>query len=72
VPGTGFEPAHPCERCDLNTVRLPISPSGLFRGSKGLKGVIGLKGYEQPVEPFELFQPLELSSCSGLQIYWLY
>ena len=23
VPGTGFEPAHPCERCDLNTVRLP-------------------------------------------------
>lgn len=30
VPGTGFEPAHPCERCDLNTVRLPISPSGQF------------------------------------------
>ena len=29
VPGTGFEPAHPCERCDLNTVRLPISPPGL-------------------------------------------
>ena len=29
VPGTGFEPAHPFERCDLNTVRLPISPSGL-------------------------------------------
>ncbi len=28
VPRTGFEPAHPCERCDLNTVRLPISPSG--------------------------------------------
>ncbi len=28
VPGTGFEPAHPCERCDLNTVRLPISPPG--------------------------------------------
>ncbi len=30
VPGTGFEPAHPCERCDLNTVRLPISPPGLI------------------------------------------
>ncbi|MEY2640461.1 MAG: hypothetical protein RIR90_1943 [Bacteroidota bacterium] len=28
VPRTGFEPAHPCGRCDLNTVRLPISPSG--------------------------------------------
>ena len=30
VPKTGFEPAHPCERCDLNTVRLPISPLGLL------------------------------------------
>ncbi len=30
VPRTGFEPAHPCERCDLNTVRLPISPPGQF------------------------------------------
>jgi hypothetical protein len=28
VPGTGFEPAHPFERCHLKTVRLPISPSG--------------------------------------------
>jgi hypothetical protein len=28
VPGTGFEPAHGFPRCDLNTVRLPISPSG--------------------------------------------
>lgn len=28
VPRTGFEPAHPCERCHLKTVRLPISPSG--------------------------------------------
>jgi hypothetical protein len=33
VPRTGFEPAHPCGRCDLNTVRLPISPSGrLYSG----------------------------------------
>lgn len=30
VPGTGFEPAHPCERCHLKAVRLPISPPGLF------------------------------------------
>lgn len=25
---TGFEPAHPYERYDLNIVRLPISPHG--------------------------------------------
>ena len=31
MPGTGFEPAHPCERCDLNTVRLPISPPGRLK-----------------------------------------
>ena len=30
VPRNGFEPSHPCERCDLNTVRLPISPPGHF------------------------------------------
>ena len=30
VPGTGFEPAHPCERCHLKAVRLPISPPGQF------------------------------------------
>ena len=28
VPGTGFEPAQPFGCCDLNTVRLPISPPG--------------------------------------------
>jgi site-specific DNA recombinase len=28
VPRTGFEPAHGFPRCDLNTVRLPVSPSG--------------------------------------------
>ncbi len=28
VPETGFEPAHGFPRCDLNTVRLPISPLG--------------------------------------------
>ena len=28
VPKTGFEPAHSCERYDLNIVRLPISPLG--------------------------------------------
>lgn len=31
VPKTGFEPARPYERCDLNTVRLPISPLGHFQ-----------------------------------------
>jgi hypothetical protein len=30
VPRTGFEPAHPCERCHLKAVRLPISPSGHY------------------------------------------
>ncbi len=29
MPRTGFEPAHPFERCHLKTVRLPISPPGL-------------------------------------------
>jgi hypothetical protein len=31
VPGTGFEPAHPFERRHLKTVRLPISPPGLYK-----------------------------------------
>ena len=40
VPGTGLEPAHPCERCDLNTVRLPISPPGqVFQGCKLKKNI---------------------------------
>ncbi len=30
VPRTGFEPAHGFPRCDLNTVRLPISPPGQY------------------------------------------
>jgi site-specific DNA recombinase len=30
VPGTGFEPAQPFGCCHLKTVRLPISPPGLF------------------------------------------
>ena len=38
VPRTGFEPAHPCERCDLNTVRLPISPPGQWRANIRQKG----------------------------------
>ena len=28
VPRKGFEPSHGFPRCDLNTVRLPISPPG--------------------------------------------
>lgn len=39
VPRTGFEPAHPCGRCDLNTVRLPISPSGPLSLVKGIAKV---------------------------------
>ena len=34
VPGTGFEPAQPYGCCDLNTVRLPISPPGLNNNIK--------------------------------------
>ena len=30
VPGTGIEPAHPCERQILSLLRLPIPPSGLL------------------------------------------
>ena len=30
VPGTGIEPAHPCERQILSLLRLPIPPSGLI------------------------------------------
>ena len=37
VPGTGFEPAHPCERCHLKAVRLPISPPGLFTKAANVK-----------------------------------
>ena len=33
-PGLDSNQQHPCERCDLNTVRLPISPPGLFRECK--------------------------------------
>ena len=29
VPGTGIEPAHPCERQILSLLRLPIPPPGL-------------------------------------------
>jgi hypothetical protein len=32
VPGTGIEPAHPCERQILSLLRLPIPPPGLRLG----------------------------------------
>ena len=32
VPGTGIEPAHPCERQILSLLRLPIPPPGLYLG----------------------------------------
>ena len=49
VPRTGFEPAHPCERCDLNTVRLPISPPGQVNRSNDFKtfNFSGLQMYSQ-------------------------
>jgi hypothetical protein len=31
VPGTGIEPAHPCERQILSLLRLPIPPPGRSR-----------------------------------------
>ena len=34
VPGTGIEPAHPCERQILSLLRLPIPPSGLNFGKQ--------------------------------------
>jgi len=43
VPGTGFEPAHPCERCHLKTVRLPISPPGRNCLRNNLKQLLGCK-----------------------------
>lgn len=30
VPGTGIEPAHPCERQILSLLRLPIPPPGHY------------------------------------------
>ena len=59
VPRTGFEPAHPCERCDLNTVRLPISPPGLF------KSLNTFSSFQRP-KRFERF--FRLKRSSGLQI----
>ena len=46
VPRTGFEPAHPCGRCDLNTVRLPISPSGQLP----IRIVFGVANIGKPVK----------------------
>jgi hypothetical protein len=34
VPGTGIEPAHPCEYQILSLARLPIPPSGLKKGTQ--------------------------------------
>jgi hypothetical protein len=42
VPGTGIEPAHPCERQILSLLRLPISPPGLN----------GLQYYDIPFNSF--------------------
>ncbi len=51
VPGTGFEPAHGFPRCDLNTVRLPISPPGRAANVEGFaeikKSGVGLNPLER-------------------------
>ena len=31
VPGTGLEPAQPCDHWSLKPARLPISPSGQYK-----------------------------------------
>ncbi len=50
VPKTGFEPAHPCGRCDLNTVRLPISPPGHNLSTSQIQLITGiLKVFVFPV-----------------------
>ncbi len=58
VPRTGFEPAHPCERCDLNTVRLPISPSGqlifVFQGCKDRNTFYSTKYFLKPLPEINL------------------
>ena len=46
VPRIGFEPTHDCSRCDLNTVRLPISPSGHLR-HRGASVIQGGKDKER-------------------------
>jgi hypothetical protein len=59
VPRTGFEPAHPFERCHLKAVRLPISPSGhyyLWRGAN-IRGII------IPGLIFSFFRAGEQNAC---------
>ena len=57
VPRTGFEPAHPCERCHLKAVRLPISPPGPVQdkfypfGTANVKCKLILKKLNIPVAP---------------------
>jgi hypothetical protein len=44
VPGTGIEPAHPCERQILSLLRLPIPPPGR-QGCKCKWPAVALKIY---------------------------
>ena len=48
VPRTRFELAHPCERCHLKAVRLPISPSGRVNTFNGL-WVEKFNGFQKPL-----------------------
>ena len=56
VPGTGIEPAHPCEYQILSLARLPIPPSGLKKGTQyynfeGLWPKYGLEFYPEGMVP---------------------
>lgn len=43
VPGTGLEPAPPCEDYTLNVACLPISPSGLHAVRVGFEPTVPVK-----------------------------
>ena len=73
VPRTGFEPAHPCERCDLNTVRLPISPPGLQdckynRSNYFIKTFVTMKVNCNPLCHCNLFFP-KFQNCHLGKLY---
>ena len=63
MPGTGFEPAHPFERCHLKAVRLPISPPGLTQVSPpGLFLWAGCKNIGFGVKNKKLFEGIQFTT----------
>jgi hypothetical protein len=55
VPGTGIEPAHPCERQILSLLRLPIPPPGHFESGCNIK----------PFPPFAHGYDLNIFFCNN-------